>query len=265
VKKEEFDHLFDEAFEKSAKSLPNPDPNSSWEQVMKTIQKRQKRRSILSILPYLAASFLLGAVIFGSPAVTNAFNPIYEIFKKIQSDVVTLIFTNGQQEKGKAKTAPPPDSFTSQEPFTSQEGQVLESQTYAETHYPTWQEASKHVLFTPYTFSYVPENYEITDVFLLNKSDEQLSSQAVLSFSNEKDNKSFMLRIRSMEKNEQLTSSSDTSAGDLETVEINGTKAYLFIHKDGRTLLEYLMSNTFISISGNLTKEEIIEFSNHMK
>jgi hypothetical protein len=259
LKKEDFDRLFDEAFEKSAKNLPVPDPNPSWERIAKTIQKRTKRRTILRILPYLAASFLFGAIIFGSPMVTNAFNPIYQIFKKIQSDVVTLIFTDGNQNEGKAKTAPPPDTFT------TQEGQVIESQTYSETHFPTWQEASKHVLFTPYNFSYVPENYEITDVFLSSESNQQKSSQAELSFSNKISNKNFRLHIRLLEKNEQLTSSSDSTAGSLETVEINGNKAYLFIHNDGRTLLEYILGNTFISISGNITKAEIIQFSNNIK
>jgi hypothetical protein len=74
-----------------------------------------------------------------------------------------------------------------------------------------------------------------------------------------------MIRLRVLEKSEQLKEDYDKNFGKLEEVQINGQPAYLFSVTDGRTSLDFLLGNVLVSISGGLSKEEIMKVGENMK
>lgn len=107
--RETFDRLFDHAFEEAARSSELvPDPDNSWVRFEKRLAKRTRRRRRLRLVPYVVLSFMLGAFIFGTPAVTIAFQPIIESAASIRDGVVEL--TVGWQKPSDAtpKTDAPP-------------------------------------------------------------------------------------------------------------------------------------------------------------
>ena len=97
MNKEDFDRVFDAAFEEAARNhLPSPDPDPSWSKIETILKERHAKRKFRP-LPYaVAASFLIGAFILGSPTVTKAFNPFVQTIKNIQAGVVSFIFGNDQ-------------------------------------------------------------------------------------------------------------------------------------------------------------------------
>jgi hypothetical protein len=260
VNKEEFDRLFDTAFEEAVHTrLAAPDPSTSWSNVERRLRSRSKRRTVYKLLPSVVASFILGAVIFGSPAVTQAFDPIVQSIKEMQAGVVTLVFGRQSSNDTKAKTPPPPDG-----PVAT-EGAVLDSGSLEHKHYATWEEASGHTDFSSIKINYVAKDFELSDAFLSVKSGEKIAKIAVISYANRTSNKSYRVRLRWMEKGEILTSSNDKNAGKLEEVKINGQPAYLFTTTDDRRSLEYLLGNLYVAISGGLTSDEIVHVGENIK
>jgi hypothetical protein len=261
VSTEEFDRHFDAVFEQAVQNhLPAPDPNPSWDKVERQLGNRARRRTLYKLVPSVVASFILGAVVFGTPAVTQAFNPLVQTIKNISSDVVSVMF--GKQspvaDSIKAKTAPPPG-------VVGNEGHVISTNTSVQKHYKTWEEASQLVTFSPFKIKYVAKDFSLSDVLLLFDSGVEKAHTAVVSFSNPSTQKTYMIRLRLQQKNEVDTEDYDRTLGNLEEVKINGQPAYLFILKDGRGSLDYLRDNVLVNISGKLTKEEYIKVGQNIE
>jgi hypothetical protein len=256
MNKDEFDQFFDSAFDKVAKNVDStPDPDLSWTKLEPQLKTRLSRNRI-NILPYaVAASFLIGVFIVGSPSATKAFTPFFSTIKQLQEDVVSFIFGNGSNHNGKANTEPPPD-------IDPKESTVVSSGILDERHYTSMEEAGPHLEFTAPEIGYVPEDFTLADLLVF--TEENLKSKnAVIIYTN--NDKSFMIRIRMLERSETLTSSTDTYVGEFEEVQVNDNKGYLTLINDGRTSLEYMLRNTVISISGNITKEEILKIAENMR
>lgn len=260
MNKEDFDRVFDAAFEEAARNhLPSPDPDPSWSKIETILKERHAKRKFRP-LPYaVAASFLIGAFILGSPTVTKAFNPFVQTIKNIQAGVVSFIFGNDTEQEGQAKTAPPPDSVT------ANEGRIIDNGVLAEKNYKSWEEAAKTVAFTAPAIGYIPDRFQLNDVILFYKDELEKAKKAVLLYTNQVEAKSFMLTIRMLEQNETVTTGTDANAGDYETVEVHGQPGYLFTTKDGRASLDYMSGNTLVSIAGSLTKDEIMQVANNIK
>jgi hypothetical protein len=259
MKKEDFDRLFDAAFEEAVKTkLPAPDPDPSWQKIEVKLKKHSwKRKPQLRLIPLVAAaSFILGAFIFGTPTVTKAFNPFIQTLKNIQSGVVSFIFGNDSEPQGKAKTAPPP--------IEPQEGEVLHESTTIKTRYTTWDEASTQVAFPPLKIGYIPDAFKLNDVIVFSDNGEK-AKKAVLYYANPESNVAFMITFRMLERNESLTTGSDTSAGEFEKIEVNGLPGFLFKHQDGRTSLDYMSGNIVISIAGSLSEYQVTQIAKAIK
>lgn len=109
MNKREFDDLFDKAFDEAAKEQSFvPDSEESWKRVERRLEKKRTRKARLKLLPYIAASFVLGALIFGTPTATEAFNPFIKAVASITDDVVSIVFGAGGKKDTKALTPPPP-------------------------------------------------------------------------------------------------------------------------------------------------------------
>lgn len=256
MSKEDLEQAFDQAFDHAATNYSSaPDPTASWQRIERKLNKRNKRRNRLRTIPYIAASFILGAFIFGTPVVTEAFTPLYRTIINIQNDVVTIIFGSNDSNSTTARTNPPSD----QAPSNSQD--IIVESKYMQ--FNSWEEAVKFVNFKPLAIGYVPTDFKLSEVQLVFHGNQELAHEAVLLYTT--DNSRFRVSVRELNSNEILSSSSQSSYTSLETIKINGLDAYLTISTDGRVLLEYLLLNMYVSISGNLSKEDVIQIANHIK
>ena len=70
--------------------------------------KRKKRRKIFKLLSYAAVSFLIGALLFGTPVISQ---PITQFASDIKQEIMELFFGSPVQNgKSEPKTAPPPEN-----------------------------------------------------------------------------------------------------------------------------------------------------------
>jgi Domain of unknown function (DUF4367) len=259
MNQDEFDRLFDQAFDSAVKDHQiSPDPSASWKRVKDGLYRQKKKSQFLKMIPYLAASFVLGAVIFGTPVVTNAFPPFFQAIKSIQFEVVSLIFGSTDQTNSLAKTAPPSDEGKAQDGMDINAGSITNKQL------KTWEEALNYVAFSTIQFNYIPSDLIIDDIRLFFNSDQDKANHAVMLYKNDSDQR-MVITVRLLEQNETLSSNVNTDKGTLETIKINQSDAYLFQTTDGQVSLEYLLMNMYISISGNLSKEEIIKIATNIK
>ncbi|REK71246.1 hypothetical protein [Paenibacillus paeoniae] len=119
MRTEEFDKNFDHAFEECVRLYHFvPDASSSWEQIQKQYSKKRhnkmKRTSMFKLFPYIAAAFILGALIFGTPTVSNAFQPFLHAVITIKDDVTRVIYGTPTKQLHKDdsihKILPPPEN-----------------------------------------------------------------------------------------------------------------------------------------------------------
>lgn len=256
--KENLEQAFDQAFDDAVASYSAaPDPTASWQKMERRLHKRNKRRNRLKMIPYIAASFILGAFIFGTPVVTEAFTPLYKTIINIQNDVVTLFFGSNESSDTTAKTQPPPNDENPSANHDSMAGENISKS------FPSWEEAVAFVAFEPVMINYVPAGFTLSEVQLMFSGNQELANEAVLLYT--KDQSRFRVGIRLLDSHEIISSNSQSNSTSLENVHINGAEAYLTVSDDGRALLEYLLLNMYVSITGNLSKEEIVQIANHIK
>ncbi|CAM3636786.1 DUF4367 domain-containing protein [Marinicrinis lubricantis] len=258
--KDRFELEFDRAFEEAAKNhTVVPDPLESWKKVEKKLQRRRTRRQRLKMLPYIAASFILGAVIFSTPAVTNAFSPVFQTLKQIQEDMVTFIYGSNEEDPSESRTAPPND--TEKEDVSTTES--MRQTAAVHQNYRTWEEAAPYVSFYPAAVSYVPEGFHLADVRLAFREGDDYANEAVLLY--EKDHLRYRIMLELLEAGESITSATDKDSSKYEEIVIHGAEAILTVSADDRARLEYLYNNIYISISGSLSKEDIIQIAENIK
>ncbi|MFF2886241.1 hypothetical protein [Paenibacillus sp. NPDC057967] len=111
MKTEELEAKFDHAFRESVKLTRFvPDTEESWTRLQKKLAKKTNSRksiSIFKVLPYFAISFLLGAFLFGTPTISDAFQHVATVIKQ---DVLGISDNEPAHKKNIIpKTAPPPD------------------------------------------------------------------------------------------------------------------------------------------------------------
>lgn len=207
MNKDEFDRLFDAAFEDAAKNhLPAPDPEPSWAKVEAMLKKRSKKR--LWPVPYaVAASFLVGAFIIGSPSATKAFSPFIQTIKQIQSGVVSFIFGNDSEHNGPARTSPPPETVV------ANEGASVDAGILSEQLFKSWEEAAPYLAFPAPVIRYIPDPFKLNEVVVFSNG-EGKAKKTLLLYTNESEAKSFMLTIRMLEQNETITSGTDINAAE---------------------------------------------------
>ncbi|ASS68304.2 MULTISPECIES: DUF4367 domain-containing protein [unclassified Paenibacillus] len=245
---EEFDLMFDRAIaEASGKHEFVPDPEISWMKVKKQLGRRAKRRSRMKVLPYIAASFLVGAVLLGGPVKSQAF-PFFHAVKSIQDDVVKLIFGSGGDNAVEPKTAPPPE-------HSGPEGSVDESGgTTEQQSFHSLADAKAHADMELPAMNYVPDGYELKEAIILS-SKKGKSDSATITYSSS-EGKIFTVTVRNVRAGELVTTGGGLDG--IREIKIGGSNAYLFhSEKDGISSLEYMKSNLFILIYGVLSPEDI--------
>jgi len=273
VNEADFDQLFDQALEQATiQHQTTPDPTASWKRVEGMLRRQKKKSHLLKTLPYIAASFILGAVLFGSNVATNAFPPFFHGIESIQKDVYSFVFGTTDSTVKKALTSEPPaftsNGLTSEPPAVNSkgipDGTDISVGQNTERSFKSWEEARPLVLFSQVNVNYIPKDLNVNEILLFFHPDKVQAHHAVLIYTSNS-NQRVLIEIKLLEENQVLTATADKNDGTLETIEINNTDAYLYVSNKGNVSLKYMTMNLYISISGNVSKEEIVRIANNIK
>ncbi|TCZ80169.1 DUF4367 domain-containing protein [Paenibacillus albiflavus] len=271
----DFDKLFDQALEQATiQHQTTPDPTASWKRVEGMLRRQKKKSHLLKMLPYIAASFVLGAVLFGSNVATNAFPPFFHGIESIQKDMYSFVFGTTDGEIKKALTSAPTDEPMNEpmnEPMYGPnvnskgipDGTDISVGLNTERSFKSWEEARPLVLFSQVNVNYIPKDLNVKEILLFFHPNKVQANQAVLIYTS--DTKRLLIKFDLLEENQVLTATANKNDGTLETIQINNTDAYLYVSNNGDVSLQYMTMNLYISISGNVSKEEIIQVANNIK
>jgi hypothetical protein len=256
MNKSQFDELFDTAFEQSASNHEFiPDPEESWGKVENLLKHRSRRNNIFKMLPFAATSFLLGAILFGLPVMTNAISPFFHTIKTIEKSLVRFVFGSELDTTTKPKTAPPPDQ-------PNNEGQDVNSGDTVQQSFSSWEAAAKYVAFSLPRINYVPEEFKLNNILNIYPHGTGKATTVVLMYIGTENQ--YTIAIRLLGKGEKLTSGYREGDGEFKTIKINNIDAYLFLTNDGSSSIEYMVGGLYISIIGNLNKTEIVRVADNI-
>jgi hypothetical protein len=260
MNQEKFDEMFDEAFEAAAKKHDFvPDSEASWEKVQKRLIRRYKRKQFFKALPYIAASFVLGAFLFGTPITTKAFTPFFQNIKAIQQNVVSLIFGSDEQTVTKPKTSPPNEA-----PHASSAGHDVNAGETAQFSYTTWEEASSNLAFRPPNIMYIPDGFKISNVLNIVPHGTGKATTSIVNYANSS-GKNYSITFRLVERNEKITSGLPKDGGKYEEIKINDAAAFLYETNDGSSSIEFMSGGIYICVLGNLSKAETQKVAQNIK
>lgn len=257
MNKDEFDRLFDESFDKLVNDQQDehsPDYRPSWKKVKKkirSIENSRNRKNFLRNVSIVFISMFLGAFIFGNMVETKAFNPFYQTLKEMPGDFASFFFGNQDKNHNNAKTEPPTAGKQSDDVNIKEKIVSVDK----------LEEVQKNVKFLVPSFGYVPKGYEFNnaDLFLLQGEDS--SNKVRLAFS--KKEKSLWVTLSSLENN--TTVGSGANNANITEVKLKHGKGYLTTSMDGSSKLEFLRSNLYVIILGDLPKDELVRFAENMQ
>lgn len=259
MNREQFDRLFDQAFEEAARhSTFVPDPGPSWANIEKRLAKRARRRRRLRLVPYIVLSFMLGAFIFGTPAVTIAFQPIIQSASMIRDGVAELTVGRLKPSDTVPKTDAPP-GHTETEDSPALEGQDIESGGMTRYSYDTLAEASKNLAFKPPAIRFVADFFELAGILAYRPHDSDKDEQLWIQYDRKDGGEGqYSIRMNAFPPGATMRISSDHTGVETESIVVNGYEAYLQLTGEGYARLQFFVDDLYISITGLLAREEIV-------
>lgn len=259
MNREPFDRLFDQAFEEAARHSDFiPDPEPSWILIEKKLAKRARRRRRLRLVPYIVLSFMFGAFIFGTPAVTTAFQPIIETVVVIRDGVAELIVGRQKPADTIPKTAPPPGHVEMQNNPAQGDDRYYGGSMTRQRH-ETLAEAIEILAFDPPDIRYVGDTFELAELLTYRQRDADKDEQLWLRYDKAGGEEHYTIRVSLFHPGSLMKISSDHTGVATETIAINQYEAYLQVTSEGYAHLQYFVDNLYIAITGLLTREEIVK------
>jgi hypothetical protein len=263
MNKAQLDLMFDEAFEAAAEQIPSkgttPDYRLSWLRVQQRLisQRRGKGiRSKLSKLAVIAASLMLGAVIFGNTQAARAIEPIYATLKEYPSGVMGFFFGRAEDiDSSKAKTAPPP-AFA--------EGlDIIEMNKNLHMAVVTQAQASKLTSFRAPVFKFIPVGYSFYQAQVYFYDRKEKADQVIYSFITDKE-KAMSVTMQKTQPNTGLGISTVEEGVTVKKIQLSGGPAILTSATNGSHSLETMIGQIHISMSGIVPANELIRMFEEM-
>ncbi|RIX48697.1 DUF4367 domain-containing protein [Paenibacillus nanensis] len=260
MNKEQFDDWFDRAFDESVKNHSFvPDPSESWEKVQRSLEKRKKRKRQLRMLPYIAASFLLGALIFGTPTASNAFKPLAMAYSSIVDGVHRIVFGSLEDSGTKPLTPPPPDfapGGSPSEQMIRPSSTEAGSQTYTSSDLP-------EMTFNPPTIPFVPSEYTLTEVETSQTPLDTKPSRLYYAYTRS-DGMVLSVDFKQLYP-DSMTSTGSSDGLTVKKKTVQGVAAVLFLSDDGLASLEFVYGDIFVQIAGYISEEDVIRMAEEME
>jgi len=259
MNKDPFDKEFDAAFAEAARDHEwLPDAEASWKRVEARLNRRRRKRERLRVLPYIAASFILGALIFGSPAVSGAFQPLFRTLVTFQEGVTHVMFGTEEEPPPVSSSIKPPPA-SDQPSGTLTPGSDVPSDN-AEKKFSTWEEAASSVPFPRPFIPRVPAGFKLDQVLVYSQHASENTTTSVLLYSNS-EGKVVTVTFRQLREGEMMSSDYRERDGKLEIIRIGSHEAYLFATRDGSSSLEWLEGRLYVALVGPVSKETIMEMA----
>lgn len=266
--KEQFNRLFDEMFEDGVRAsfdIEIPDPSVSWEKVSKRIAlecKKRNRRKHVQMAGTIAASLLIGAVLFGTPQATEAFQPVSRLFMNLKGNVVTLFYgdKSGLRADGKdALTQPPPEA---EGPGMWQDAAAPDGAE--ELKAESLEEARKLTKSPLPELMYVPEGYKLETIKLQVAKDRTIQ-RASYNYARSEGKRYFSLRITNPDLDKDMSLLADKDSAQAEAVNVRGTQGSITQKPDGTLLLVWVENGINYRLNGHLSKDEMVQVAESMK
>ncbi|MFC4778912.1 DUF4367 domain-containing protein [Paenibacillus sp. GCM10023252] len=264
----EWDKLFDEAFEAAARQtsdLHNLDHKPSWDQLQSRLArhhryKRRARRFLL--ISGAAASFIIGAILFGNPSTSQALNPFLIKIVELPGNLVTAVLPHNNGDESGAKTAPPPEyggPMATPEPLNGQEIKSTESYEIP------LEEARKRVNFRLPEFKDLPETISFTVASINYHPNEPYARHVALIFYNSSTKRNNTIGITQLGSDTATSMGTNSKHGTVEKVKLGSKHQGYLTTMSGRSkLLEFMKGDLYIHITGQMSKEEAYYYAEAM-
>lgn len=256
MNKESFDRLFDTAFEISAQQPPDytsVDHRPSWHRVQHQLIAKRRRTNIrtkLTRLSVVAASLLLGAVIFGNSQAVKALEPLYATLKEYPSGVMGFIFGRSEDtDTSKAKTLPPPEFAEGLD--------IQKVNEFIYTSSATEAQASKLLSFPAPVFHYLPAGYSFSQAQLYFINGHDLADEVAYIFLTE-EGKTMTIFLKKLNEGTSLGMNSHAEGITVENIQLSSGPAILTTAQNGSSQLETIASGIQINMSGIIPSDELI-------
>lgn len=250
---EDFDLLIKKTIQIEMDNTPPPmSTGEAWQQLAGKLNEQHpsSRRYpfVKSKLFYAVAIIFISLVILLSPQNSGAYSAIVEMFQKVQDNVTQLFISVGDNDPS-SKGMPPEDAayIVGDTDMTSPELSIEDAQ-----------EATGFFIKQP---KFVPERYQLEDVTVFGSGDEE-SNEVIVNYKGEKGY--FSIHQKILEESFSAGVTIDNNDTQIDEINIHGRPASLLEHKADFLELIWVTEDYYYSISGMLSKDEIIEIAGSM-
>ncbi|QJD87082.1 DUF4367 domain-containing protein [Cohnella herbarum] len=257
MNKDQFDQMFDAAFEVSSKQFNDNvsiDHRPSWLRVQQRLSARRKRRnrfSRLSKLSVIAASVLIGAAIFGNSQATKAIDPIYTTIKEYPSGLLGFFMGRSEDQNTSQAETPSHEYLEGLDVQKINENLIMANVSKAQ---------AGHLLsFEAPMFQYSPSGYSFyqAQVYFYDGNDK--ADQAIYLFNTE-EGKFMTVQLRKLPQDTTGFGMNAEAEGVTVTkVDLSDGPAILTSATDGSNALDTISHGLQITLSGVVPKDELIE------
>lgn len=254
MNKQEFDRLYDAAFEAAAQSgssQPSADYRPSWENLQKKLggyNRSRRTRARVGKLAVLASALMLGAFIFGHASNVRAIPPVFSTLYESSTGVLSYFFGRTEdQNPSKAKTPPPPDVAQS-----GSAGLPVSRMIVTDA-----KQADGLLSFPSPTFNYLPDGYRLNNVQVSYYGDKTRADAAVYLYVNN-DGNHIVFSFVKLDGQTSLTANEGTEGVKVEQVELGDGPGVLYTTDNGSTRLETVADGLLVSLSGILPADQIL-------
>lgn len=254
MNKQEFDRLYDAAFEAVARGgspQPSTDYRPSWEKLQTKLgryNRSRRMRSRMGKLAVFASALLLGAFIFGNTTYVRAIPPVFSTLYESSTGVLSYFFGRAEdQNPSKAKTPPPPDAMQS-----GSVGHPVSTMIVTNAV-----EADELLSFPSPTFNYMPDGYRLNNVQVSYYGDKTRADAAVYMYVNE-DGNQIAFSFFKLDGQTSLTANEGKEGIHVERVELGDGPGVLYTADNGSTRLETVASGLQVALSGILPADQMM-------
>lgn len=246
---ENIDLIIKKAIRKEIENSPPPMPtDQAWKQ-LETKLNNQQPRSIRSPfyknkLLYAVAILFISLIILLSPQSSSAYSTIVEIFQKVQTNVTQLFIKVGDDSPSGNDTPSTDDNYTIDEEMITLELSLEDAQ-----------EETAFIIKQP---KYIPGGYTLKNV-TIHKSETKKSEDIILNY--EGNEGSFNINQKMLEESFSAGITINNNDAQIDSIEIHEQSANLLQYEADFLELVWVTEDFYYSISGMLSKEEVIEIA----
>lgn len=249
-KSNELDILIKKAIQNEMKSSPPPMPaNRAWEQLESRLNGQQSSYNRTPFYKnkfiYAVAIIFISLIVFISPQTSGAYSKFIEVFQRVQENVTQLFIKVEDNNSSGSNVSPEDEMYIVEEPeMVSLELSI--------------EEAQQETAFFIKQPKFVPEGYVLKNVTIL-KGEIGQSNDVYLNYEGEEG--SFEINQKLLEESFSGGVTINNDDAQIDTIDLQGQSANLLHYENGFLELIWVTDSHYNSISGMLSKDEIVKIA----